>query len=338
MAAADRHPRRPGAVRKRAAASRVRRSCPTSRPPSPRRPTAARPTCSTSARASSSPTARTLKPSDFVRTFERQFTVPGPTSFYSGIDRRGQSAAPRAATCRKGVVADDSAYTLTHQPDRAGPRADGPARAAVRATWCRVTRRSKLTGNNVPPGTGPYMWKSYNPNTRPCWSATRTSSVWSHGRPAGRATRTRSSRSTGCQVSDEVTRGPERPGRRGRSTATSDPVRPAQPAEQRQVRQPGARERADGRLVLRAEHQDARRSTTCKARQAINFAADRDGLRQDRRRFLAGRADLPDPAAQLPRPTSRYCPYTAGPDHTTWTGPDYGQRPSSWCSSPARPG
>src|SRR5215469_2693092 len=28
---------------------------------------------------------QTLKPSDFVRTFERQFTVPGPTSFYSGI-------------------------------------------------------------------------------------------------------------------------------------------------------------------------------------------------------------------------------------------------------------
>jgi len=28
---------------------------------------------------------QTLKPSDFVRTFERQFTVPGPTSFYSGL-------------------------------------------------------------------------------------------------------------------------------------------------------------------------------------------------------------------------------------------------------------
>src|SRR5579871_1814244 len=26
-----------------------------------------------------------LKPSDFVTTFERQFTVPGPTSFYNGI-------------------------------------------------------------------------------------------------------------------------------------------------------------------------------------------------------------------------------------------------------------
>ena len=32
----------------------------------------------------------TMKPSDFVTTFERQFTVPGPTSFYSGHRRRGQ--------------------------------------------------------------------------------------------------------------------------------------------------------------------------------------------------------------------------------------------------------
>ena len=40
---------------------------------------------------------QTLKPSDFVTTFERQFTVPGPTSFYSGIVG-ARSAAPRAAT------------------------------------------------------------------------------------------------------------------------------------------------------------------------------------------------------------------------------------------------
>ena len=38
-----------------------------------------------------------------------------------------------------------------------------------------------------------------------------------------------------------------------------------------------------------------------KARQAINYAADRERLRQDRRRLVAGGADLPDPAAELPR-------------------------------------
>jgi peptide/nickel transport system substrate-binding protein len=53
-----------------------------------------------------------MKPSDFVTTFERQFTVPGPTSFYSGIV--GASACkPSHCDLSKGVVADDSAYTLT---------------------------------------------------------------------------------------------------------------------------------------------------------------------------------------------------------------------------------
>src|SRR5690349_7423715 len=57
-----------------------------------------------------------MKPSDFVRTFERQFTVPGPTSFYAGIV--GASACANAAKTlhcdlTKGVVADDKNYTLT---------------------------------------------------------------------------------------------------------------------------------------------------------------------------------------------------------------------------------
>ena len=37
------------------------------------------------------------------------------------------------------------------------------------------------------------------------------------------------------------------------------------------------------------------------ARQAINYAADRERGRQDRRRPVAGRTHLPGPAAQLPR-------------------------------------
>ena len=38
-----------------------------------------------------------------------------------------------------------------------------------------------------------------------------------------------------------------------------------------------------------------------KARQAINFAADRTRVREDRRRPVAGGADLSGPAAELPR-------------------------------------
>src|SRR5205823_5040074 len=57
-----------------------------------------------------------MKPSDFVRTFERQFTVPGPTTFYAGIV--GASAcgnATKTLKCdlSKGVVADDANSMLT---------------------------------------------------------------------------------------------------------------------------------------------------------------------------------------------------------------------------------
>src|SRR5256884_2856577 len=55
---------------------------------------------------------QTLKPSDFVRTFERQFTVPGPTSFYSGLVGASKCST-KGCGLSPGVVADDSAYTLT---------------------------------------------------------------------------------------------------------------------------------------------------------------------------------------------------------------------------------
>ena len=54
-----------------------------------------------------------LKPSDFLTTFERQFTVPGGNpGFYSGIV--GTSAcSTKGCNLSKGVVANDSNYTLT---------------------------------------------------------------------------------------------------------------------------------------------------------------------------------------------------------------------------------
>ena len=52
---------------------------------------------------------QTLKPSDFVTTFERQFTVPGPTGFYSGIVGASKCSTKGCDLSKGGVVADDSA-------------------------------------------------------------------------------------------------------------------------------------------------------------------------------------------------------------------------------------
>src|ERR1044072_8864468 len=57
----------------------------------------------------------TMKPIDFVTTFERQFTVPGPTSFYSGIVGADKCSAKKR-DLTQGAVADDYAPTLTLTP------------------------------------------------------------------------------------------------------------------------------------------------------------------------------------------------------------------------------
>ena len=164
VGAPDRHPRR---ARRSSSASAARRGTQLVPDLADRDPAADRRRqdvhLPASARASSSPTARRMKPSDFVTTFERQFTVPGPTSFYSGIVGADKCTA-KNCDLSQGVVADDNAYTLTIHLVGSGSRVPLQAGAAVRIRGSREHVAQELTGNDVPPGTGPYMWQSYDPN------------------------------------------------------------------------------------------------------------------------------------------------------------------------------
>src|SRR5215475_420401 len=118
----------------------------------------------------------TMKPSDFVRTFERQFTVPGPTSFYSGIVGASKCST-KGCDLTKGVVADDKAYTLTI--DLTAPDPEFLDKLALPFAYVVPGNTSlKLTGNNVPPGTGPYKWQSYNPNTEAVLVRNKYFHVW----------------------------------------------------------------------------------------------------------------------------------------------------------------
>ena len=138
-----------------------------------------------------------MKPSDFVTTFERQFTVPGPTSFYAGIV--GASACkPSHCDLSKGVVADDSAYTLTIH--LTAPDPEFLDKLALPFAYVVPANTSKkLTGNNVPPGTGPYMWKSYNPNKEAVLVRNPYFKVWNPATRSRTGTPIRSSRSTACR-------------------------------------------------------------------------------------------------------------------------------------------
>jgi peptide/nickel transport system substrate-binding protein len=257
-----------------------------------------------------------MKPSDFVTTFERQFTVPGPTTFYAGIV--GASACkPKKCDLSKGVVADNTNYTLTIHLTAADPEFLDKL-ALPFAYVVPASTSLKLTGNNVPPGTGPYMWKSYDPNKAAVLVRNPHFKVWNaDAQPAGNPNEI--IEKYGLQVSDAVT----------------------------QVQNGGADEVYDGDIIptdrlselngaqyknqvhvnpLTADWYMALNTKTPpfnnpKARQAINFAADRNAYVK-----IAGGSALAQPTCQILPPNfpgyKPYCPYTAGSDHTKWTAPD----------------
>ena len=259
---------------------------------------------------------QTLKPSDFVKTFERQFTVPGPTSFYSDIVGANKCST-KGCNLSKGVVANDSAYTLTLNLTAPDPelmdQLSLPFAFAVPASTS-----PKLTGNNVPPGTGPYMWKSYNPNTQAVLVRNPYFHVWSaQAQPAGNPNEI--IEKYGLQVSDEVTQV-----QNGSANEVFDGDQI--PSDQlSQLNSPKYASQvhvntltADWYFALNTRRPPF---NNVLARQAINYAANRTAYVK-----IAGGPSLAVPTCQILPPNypsySPYCPYTAGTDHTHWTGPD----------------
>ncbi len=259
---------------------------------------------------------QTLKPSDFVTTFERQFTVPGPTSFYSGIVGASKCST-KHCSLSQGVVADDSAYTLTINLTAPNPelmdQLSLPFAFAVPASTS-----PKLTGNNVPPGTGPYMWKSYNPNTQAVLVRNPYFHVWSaQAQPAGYPNEI--IEKYGLQVSDEVTQV---------QNGSANEVFDGDQIPSDQLSQLNSSKYAGQVHVntLTADWYFALNTSrppfnNLLARQAINYAADRAAYVK-----IAGGPSLAVPTCQILPPNfpayAADCPYTAGTNHTKWTGPD----------------
>src|SRR5215472_11010087 len=259
---------------------------------------------------------QTLKPSDFLTTFERQFTVPGPTSFYSGLIGASKCST-KHCDLSQGVVANDSAYTLTLNLTAPDPELMDQL-ALPFAFAVPASTSPKLTGNNVPPGTGPYMWQSYNPNTQAVLVRNPHFHVWNaEAQPAGYPNEI--VEKYGLQVSDAVT----------------------------QVLNGGANEVYDGDAIpsdqlstlnspkytsqvhvntLTADYYFALNTrrppfNNLLARQAINYAANRTAYVK-----IYGGPSLAVPTCQILPPNypsyTPYCPYTTGSNHTKWTGPD----------------
>ena len=258
----------------------------------------------------------TMKPSDFVRTFERQFTVPGPTSFYSGIVG-ADKCSTKKCDLSKGVVADDSAMTLTIH--LTAPDTEFFDKIALPFAYVVPGNTSfKLTGNNVPPGTGPYMWQSYNPNKAAVLVRNPYFKLWSKdAQPEGYPDKI--IEKYGLPISEEVTQV-----QNGQADEVFDgDVIPSD----RLAELNGAQFKDQVHVnPLTADWYFALNTKTApfnnlKARQAINFAADRNAYVK-----IAGGPSLGVPTCQILPPNfpgyKPYCPYTAGSDHTKWTAPD----------------
>jgi peptide/nickel transport system substrate-binding protein len=257
-----------------------------------------------------------MKPSDFLTTFERQFTVPGPTSFYSGIV--GASACkPSHCDLSKGVVANNTAYTLTIH--LTAPDPEFLDQLALPFAYVVPGNTSmKLTGNNVPPGTGPYMWQSYNPNKEAVLVRNPFFKVWNpQAQPAGYPNEI--IEKYGLQISDEVTQV-----ERGAADEVFDgDVIPADRLNELNAPKYASQVHVN---PLTADWYMALNTTTppfnnLKARQAINFAADRNAYVK-----IGGGSALAQPTCQILPPNfpgySPYCPYTSGTSTTKWVGKD----------------
>jgi peptide/nickel transport system substrate-binding protein len=260
----------------------------------------------------------TMKPSDFVTTFERQFTVPGPTSFYSGIVG-ADKCTPKNCDLSQGVVADDNASTLTIH--LTAPDPEFLFKLALPFAYVVPGNTSpKLTGNNVPPGTGPYMWQSYDPNKEAVLVRNPNFKVWNpDAQPEGYPDKI--VEKYGLQVSDEVTAvengqadvvfaGDSIPSDRLNELGT-------QYADQTHVNALTA----DWYFALNTKRPPF---DNVKARQAINYGFDRNAAVK-----LAGGTSLAVESCQILPPNFpgyvQYCPYTANaaPDGAgPWTGPD----------------
>jgi peptide/nickel transport system substrate-binding protein len=257
----------------------------------------------------------TLTPSAFVTTFERQFTVPGPTAFYNGIV--GASAcSTKGCNLSKGVVANDSNYTLTI--NLTAPDPELMDQLALPFAYAVPPSTSlKLTGNNVPPGTGPYMWKSYNPNTEAVLVRNPYFHVWSaQAQPNGYPNEI--IEKYGLPVSDEVT---EVENGEANEVFDGDQIPSDQLTQLNSPKYAGQVHvntlTADWYMALNTKEPPF---NNLQARQAINYAANRSAYVK-----IAGGPSLAVPACQILPPNfpsyKAYCPYTTGAQ-TVWSGPN----------------
>jgi peptide/nickel transport system substrate-binding protein len=110
-------------------------------------------------------TGATVKPSDFVYTFTREFKVPGPgTNFYADlVGGQGCLKHPKTCDLSHGIVADNGAGTLTFHLTQPDPNFLQELTLPFGYVVPAGTPNHDI-GTKPLPATGPYEFKTYQPN------------------------------------------------------------------------------------------------------------------------------------------------------------------------------
>ena len=239
---------------------------------------------------------RPVQATDFRSTFERSlYALRSTVTDYDGIVGGAQCRKhPKRCDLSRGIVADDVAHTVTFHLVRPDPYF--LYKLALPAVRAARQRRRGRRGTHPLPATGPYMIATYRRRRCSGSSAIRSST-------SGRGPRSRTGTPTASTIriagtADEAIRDVvDGKADVGVGPAVTPPqlsrleLQRTEPAPLR----PGRNFQA---LFLNTRVPPFNRLD---ARKAINFAVDRAAATNALGRAERRRADVPDPAAELPR-------------------------------------
>ena len=258
-----------------------------------------------------------LKPDDVKYTFLRLFKIkqsPNAGSWYNVIVG-GDACVKSPDTCNldQGIVVDNAKSTVTFHLTRGDP--EFLDKLGVPFAFILPTGTPNHEVQIPPPGTGPYKWVEYNPNKQLKLVRNTYFKEWSKdAQPKGLPDVILEK--LNISVEGEVTQV---------ENGTADWMFDTPPADRlNEMSTKYANQVYVNPLTAVyyfAFNVRVPPFNNLKARQAVNFATDRNALVK-----IYGGPKLAQPTCQILPPNfpgyKAYCPYTKNPGSGKWTGPD----------------
>jgi peptide/nickel transport system substrate-binding protein len=258
-----------------------------------------------------------LKPSDVTYTFERLFKIgqsPNAGTWYNVIVG-GDACVKTPATCdlSKGVIADDAAGTVTFHLTKGDPEFFD--KLAVPFAFILPTGTPNKEVQLPPAGTGPYKFVQYNPNKQIKLVRNTNFKEWSKdAQPNGNPDVI--IQKFGLSAEAEVTQVENGQADWVFDTPPSDRLNEISTKYGNQVHVNPLTAVWYWAFNVRVPP-----FNNLQARQAVNFATDRNALVK-----IYGGPKLAVPTCQILPPNfpgyKPYCPYTKNPGSGKWTAPD----------------